>query len=98
LKLHTEARVVIEDYRTKYNQRRPHSKLGYQSPARYAAKLYPSLAPVPSTHFSDLGSSKICHGFASKRVFDLFSLHLDAPFLLFELIRKQLKERLTKQA
>jgi transposase InsO family protein len=42
----TEARVVIEDYRNKYNQRRPHSKLGYQSPARYAASLYPSLAPV----------------------------------------------------
>ncbi len=42
----TEARVVIEDYRNKYNQKRPHSRLGYQSPARYAASLYPSLAPV----------------------------------------------------
>jgi putative transposase len=42
----TEARVVIEDYRVKYNRIRPHSKLGYQSPARYAASLYPSLAPV----------------------------------------------------
>ena len=42
----TEARVVIEDYRNQYNQQRPHSKLGYQSPARYAASLLPSLAPV----------------------------------------------------
>ena len=42
----TEARVVIEDYRNQYNQKRPHSKLGYQSPARYAASLSPSLAPV----------------------------------------------------
>ena len=42
----TEARVVIEDYREKYNRVRPHSKLGYQSPARYAASLHPSLAPV----------------------------------------------------
>ncbi len=42
----TEARVVIEDYRNQYNQQRPHSKLGYQSPARYAASLSPSLAPV----------------------------------------------------
>jgi len=42
----TEARVVIEDYREKYNKVRPHSKLGYQSPARYAASLHPSLAPV----------------------------------------------------
>jgi putative transposase len=32
----TEARVVIEDYRREYNQFRPHSKLGYQSPACYA--------------------------------------------------------------
>ena len=33
----TEARVVIEDYRREYNQRRPHSRLGYQSPVRFAA-------------------------------------------------------------
>ena len=42
----SEARVVIEDYRNHYNQRRPHSKLAYQSPAKYAANLYPSLAAV----------------------------------------------------
>jgi len=42
----TEARVVIEDYRNRYNQQRPHSKLGYKSPARCAASLPPSLAPV----------------------------------------------------
>jgi len=27
----TEARVVIEDFRIKYNQKRPHSQLGYQA-------------------------------------------------------------------
>jgi putative transposase len=42
----TEARVVIEDYRREYNQRRPHSKLGYQSPVRFAAQTGPSLTPV----------------------------------------------------
>jgi putative transposase len=42
----TEARVVIEDYRREYNQFRPHSKLGYQSPAGYAQQLTPSSAPV----------------------------------------------------
>ena len=42
----TEARVVIEDFRIKYNQHRPHSKLGYQTPAHFAANLPPSLAPV----------------------------------------------------
>jgi transposase InsO family protein len=42
----TEARVVIEDYRRQYNQHRPHSRLGYQTPAAFAATLNPSLAPV----------------------------------------------------
>ena len=42
----SEARVVIEDFRQQYNTRRPHSKLHYQSPARFAAQLPPSLAPV----------------------------------------------------
>jgi transposase InsO family protein len=42
----SEARVVIEDYRREYNQRRPHSKLGYLSPARFAAQLNPSPALV----------------------------------------------------
>jgi transposase InsO family protein len=42
----TEARVVIEDYRREYNQVRPHSKLGYSSPKRFAANQPPSLSPV----------------------------------------------------
>lgn len=44
----TEARVVIDDYRNHYNQQRPHSKLGYLSPARFAAQttLCPPCAPV----------------------------------------------------
>lgn len=42
----TEARVVIEDYRREYNQFRPHSKLGYASPAQFAAQRNPSPAPV----------------------------------------------------
>jgi putative transposase len=49
----TEARVVIEDFRIQYNTQRPHSKLGYRSPAKYAAQLSRSPAPVglrpPST-------------------------------------------------
>ncbi len=42
----TEARVVIEDYRNRSNPKRPPSKLGYQCPARFAANLFPSPAPV----------------------------------------------------
>ena len=33
----TETRVVVGDYRQKYNQVRPHSRLGYESPAVFAA-------------------------------------------------------------
>lgn len=35
----SEARVVIEDFRCEYNELRPHSKLRYQSPARFAQQL-----------------------------------------------------------
>jgi len=49
----TEARVVVGDYRQEYNQVRPHSRLGYESPAVFAARSCPSPAPVglrpPST-------------------------------------------------
>lgn len=42
----TEARIVIEDFRIDYNTRRPHSRLGYRSPARYAAQLTAVPTPV----------------------------------------------------
>ena len=42
----TEARVVVGDYRREYNLERPHSRLGYESPAIFAARSCPSPAPV----------------------------------------------------
>ena len=57
--LHTliEARVVIGDYRQDYNQLRPHSRLGYLSPAAFAKNQRRSPAPVglrpPSTSTGD---------------------------------------------
>ena len=33
-----EAKVVVEDYRLEYNHRRPHSSLGYLTPAAFAAR------------------------------------------------------------
>ena len=32
-----EARVLVEDYRSYYNHHRPHSALGYQTPAQFVA-------------------------------------------------------------
>ena len=37
----TEARGVIEDFRRQYNHKRPHSKLGYESPVAFAARIGP---------------------------------------------------------
>ena len=42
----TEARVVIGAYRCQYNRLRPHSRLGYLSPERFAAQNSPSPTPV----------------------------------------------------
>ena len=49
----TEARGVIEDYRQEHNQRRPHRKLGDQSPASFAQKrtsISGSGRATPSLH------------------------------------------------
>jgi len=42
----TEARVVVGGYRKQYNEIRPHSRLGYESPAVFAARQCPSPVPV----------------------------------------------------
>ncbi len=45
-----EAKVVIETWRRHYNEVRPHSSLGYQTPAEFAARLKEQdAAPVPAT-------------------------------------------------
>jgi len=33
-----EAQLIVEDWRVEYNQHRPHSSLGYQTPAEFAAR------------------------------------------------------------
>ena len=33
-----EARVILESWRVEYNERRPHSSLGYQTPNEYACR------------------------------------------------------------
>ena len=41
-----EARYVLDEWRAEYNHRRPHSGLGWQTPAAYAAKLVDGQAGV----------------------------------------------------
>ena len=36
-----EAKVPVEEYRNRYNQERPHSALGYLTPAEFAASCEP---------------------------------------------------------
>jgi len=52
-----EARVVIGTYRCEYNQQRPHSSLGYQTPEEFAARALPALRPTasaPSEHVNNI--------------------------------------------
>ena len=44
-----EARVVIEEYRKQYNEKRPHSSLGYMTPKEFAASSKSSSATLQKT-------------------------------------------------
>jgi transposase InsO family protein len=43
-----EAKVLVEQWRIEYNQDRPHSSLGYQTPQEYAARWQTPLRATPS--------------------------------------------------
>ena len=42
-----EAKVLVERWRQEYNQQRPHSSLGYKTPAQFAASCIPSVSAAP---------------------------------------------------
>jgi transposase InsO family protein len=42
-----EAKVLVEDWRMDYNHHRPHSSLGYMTPAGFAATCIPSVSATP---------------------------------------------------
>jgi len=46
----TEARVLIEQYRRQYNEARPHSSFGYQTPAEIGACRAPIPSVLPPAH------------------------------------------------
>ncbi len=50
----TEAQVVVEEWRNEYNESHPHSSLGYETPAAFAARFRansgaPPLRPPETT-------------------------------------------------
>jgi putative transposase len=45
-----EARVLIEQYRRQYNEARPHSSLGYRTPAEIGARRAPIAPPFTPEH------------------------------------------------
>jgi transposase InsO family protein len=42
----SEAKVIVEGWRLEYNNHRPHSGLGYMTPAGFAASCIPSASPT----------------------------------------------------
>ena len=43
------AQLLTDKYRTTYNHNRPHSSIGYQTPADFARQCFASVACAPST-------------------------------------------------
>ena len=70
-----EARVILESWRVEYNERRPHSALGYQTPSEYARRrtnrfdggcAHPNPAPLAAAGVRG-GTHEQRHKVANKR-------------------------------
>lgn len=71
-----EARVLIEDYRVRYTHERPHSSLGYKTPAEFAATCATRDNPTPDR--SEKKPDPSCpHAAAGSRTKVLSSQHMD---------------------
>jgi hypothetical protein len=67
-----EARVILENWRIEYNERRPHSSLGYQTPGEFARRsnfgllpayglLPPKLAKMNPSRFNQINQPAELH-------------------------------------
>jgi putative transposase len=55
-----EAKVILEDHRLDYNHRRPHSSLGYRTPAEFAAaQIKPGVASLPPADAMTIPDSRL---------------------------------------
>ena len=52
-----EAQVIVEDWRREYNEKRPHSSLGYVTPAEFARLSLPPVAPLPPAERVDISGA-----------------------------------------
>lgn len=53
-----EAQVILDCWRCEYNEERPHSSLGYQTPTEYAARCEIPLRPTASAPFRSAGKAQ----------------------------------------
>lgn len=53
-----EARIILESWRCEYNEERPHSSLGYQTPTEFAASCEIPLRPTASAPFRSASTGR----------------------------------------
>ena len=59
-----EAKVIIETWRRHFNEERPHSSLGYMTPAEFVASITTNAGPVTATE----RTAAVCGAYALRSV------------------------------
>jgi hypothetical protein len=58
------SKVIIETWRRHYNEERPHSSLGYMTPAEFVASITTNAGPVTATE----RTAAVCGAYALRSV------------------------------